>query len=350
MKVLVTGGAGYIGNMIAWSLLDAGYQPIVLDSLITGKREFVENIPGLIFYEGDIGNKSLVRDILDDHPDLRTVIHCAALVVVPESTAEPARYYRENVSKSVDFFEVLANRGGMTVVFSSSASIYGMVPDFKVTEDAPLAPSSPYARTKYMMEMVLSDFCAAYDLRGLALRYFNPIGADPQLRTGGHLRNPSHVLAKIVNAALGIEAEFQITGTNWPTRDGSGIRDYIHVADLARAHVQAAEKVANPKFFETSQNSANAGTLPSSGLRYQVINLGTGQGVTVQELVDAFRSVWKKPFEAKTAPARPGDVAGAFADTGKAGRLLGWECRYTSAEAIKSELDWREARKSKLGY
>jgi len=190
--------------------------------------------------------------------------------------------------------------------------------------------------------MVLQDFCAAYDLRGLALRYFNPIGADPKLRTGGYVKNPSHVLAKLVNAALGIEGTFMITGTDWPTRDGSGIRDYIHIWDLARAHVLAAEAMEAGKLYLPAAN-------PTSH-QYQVINLGTGNGVTVKELVQAFQQVWKKPVPVGEAPSRPGDVAGAFADISKADRLLGWKPELTTTQAIQAELDWREARKGVLGY
>jgi UDP-glucose 4-epimerase len=342
MKVLVTGGAGYIGNTIVRALVDKGHGAVILDNLVTGQRIFAESVPGVQFYQGDIADKKLVKQIFLDHPEINTVIHCAALIIVPESAEHPARYYRENVAKSVELFDTLVELGGKNLVFSSSASIYGTVDGFKVTESSPLNPGSPYARTKYMMEMVLQDFCAAYDLRGLALRYFNPIGADPKLRTGGYVKNPSHVLAKLVNAALGIEGTFMITGTNWPTRDGSGIRDYIHIWDLARAHVLAAEAMEAEELYRPEAQ-------PTSH-QYQVINLGTGNGVTVKELVEAFKVVWKKPVPVGEAESRPGDVAGAFADITKADRLLGWRPELTTAQAIQAELDWREARKGVLGY
>ncbi|NCN04908.1 MAG: UDP-glucose 4-epimerase GalE [Spirochaetales bacterium] len=343
MKVLVTGGAGYIGSTVVRALLDQGHSAVVLDSLVTGQRKFAEGVAGVKFYHGDIADRGIVKKIFLDNPEISTVIHCAALIIVPESADHPAKYYRENVAKSVELFDVLSELGGKNLVFSSSASIYGNVEGFKVTETSPLNPSSPYARTKFMMEMVLQDFCAAYDLRGLALRYFNPIGADPQLRTGGYVKNPSHVLAKLVNAALGIEGEFKVTGVDWPTRDGSGIRDYIHIWDLARAHVKAAEAIEAGGLFDRRDGDVTS-------LRYQVINVGTGNGVTVRELVDGFKQVWSGEVPVSEAPARPGDVAGAFADISKAQRLLGWSPELTTAEAIKAELDWREARKGILGY
>lgn len=358
MKVLITGGAGYIGNAIAQVLLDRGHTPIVLDNLATGKRELAQR-PGIIFHEGDIADRALVCRILDEHPDLRTVIHCAALIVVPESTMRPADYYRENVAKSVDLFETLAQRGGMNVVFSSSASIYGSVPGFRADESAPLEPSSPYARTKFMMEMILADFCAAYDLSGLSLRYFNPIGADPQARTGGYIENPSHVLARLVAAASEPGATFTITGTDWPTRDGSGIRDYIHVADLARAHLLAAEAVERPGFFAgpggagdgaASSRAGSGAATGTSAPRYTTINLGTGNGVTVKELVEAFRNVWPQPVNVTTGPPRPGDVAGAYADTTRAKLLLGWECEFSIEDAIRHEFAWRKRRREVWGY
>jgi UDP-glucose 4-epimerase len=234
MKILVTGGAGYIGSTTCSALIDAGHTPVILDSLVNGRREFTR---GRIFYEGDIADAALLKRIFAEHPDIACTIHFAALIVVPESVANPYEYYRENVGKSLDLFKTLSGLGCKRIIFSSSASIYDTVEGFMVREDSPLRPSSPYARTKYMMEMVLEDMCRAYGMKGIALRYFNPIGADPGMRTGPYDPAPTHVLGKMVSAALGKLDTFQITGTDWPTRDGTGIRDYIHIWDLARAHV-----------------------------------------------------------------------------------------------------------------
>ena len=223
MKVLISGGAGYIGSTIASALLDGGHTPVLLDSLVTGRREFTKN---RIFYEADIADRAMVRQIFSEHPDIEATIHCAALIVVPESVAKPYEYYKENVVKSMEFFKLLAELGQKRVVFSSSAAVYDVVPGFMVTEESPLRPLSPYSRTKYMMEMVLKDFCCAYGLNAIALRYFNPIGADPKMRTGLHIRYPSHLIGKLVEVALGREPVFNLTGIDWPTRDGSGI--HVH--------------------------------------------------------------------------------------------------------------------------
>lgn len=337
MKVLVTGGAGYIGSTICSALKDTGHTPIILDSLVTGRAEFTR---GHIFYQGDIADRAIIEQIFREHPDIFATIHCAALIVVPESVAMPYEYYRENVAKSLEFFHLLKELDHGRVVFSSSASIYDIVPGYMVTEEAPLRPGSPYARTKYMMEMILKDFSVAYpEIHGIALRYFNPIGADPQLRSGVHVKNPSHVVGKLVDVALGKLPEFQITGTDWPTRDGTGIRDYIHVWDLAMAHVQAVEQFS--QIFERAGQP---------GSRYVVINLGTGHGVTVRELVNAFEKVYGKTINKVEAPPRPGDVAGAYANADTARRLIGWEAKLPIEKGIEDALRWGEARRNILPY
>ncbi|MBI4928264.1 MAG: UDP-glucose 4-epimerase GalE, partial [Anaerolineae bacterium] len=319
MKVLITGGAGYICRPICSALEDAGHTPVILDSLVTGRPEFTR---GRIFYQSDIADEAALERIFREHPEIQTTIHCAALIVVPESVEKPYEYYTENVAKSLQLFRTLNRLGCKGLVFSSSASIYDVVPGFMVTESAPLKPSSPYARTKYMMEMILQDFAAAYPMKAIALRYFNPIGADPQMRSGIHVKNPSHVLGKLVDTALGRIPQFEITGVDWPTRDGSGIRDYIHVWDLAQAHVMAVEQ------FDQVFARLDSPT------RYAVINLGTGQGVTVRELVTAFEKVYGQTINKVEKPPRPGDVAGAYANADTARRLLGWEARLPIEQGI----------------
>jgi UDP-glucose 4-epimerase len=190
-----------------------------------------------------------------------------------------------------------------------------------------------------MMEMVLRDFCAAYGMRGIALRYFNPIGADPKMRSGIHVERPSHVLGKLVDVALGNLPYFELTGVDWPTRDGSGIRDYIHVWDLAAAHLAAVTNF-DAVFARAGNPSDN----------YLVINLGTGRGVTVREIVAAFENVFGKKVPLREMPPRPGDVAGAFANADTAGRLLGWEATSSIEQGIASALKWGEVRKNILGY
>ena len=334
MKYLITGGAGYIGSTICSALEDRGHTPIIMDSLVTGRIEFTR---GRIFYQADIADWAALQRIFKEHADIQGTIHCAALIVVPDSVAHPYDYYKENVSKSMELFHHLSQLGYPRLVFSSSASIYDVAPGFMVTEQSPLKPQSPYARTKYMMEMVLEDFCRAYGLKGIALRYFNPIGADPQMRSGIYVRNPSHVLGKLVAVALGKEPVFNITGTQWPTRDGTGIRDYIHVWDLAQAHLNAIEQF--DAIFSRAQTTGNS---------YLVINLGTGRGVTVREIVAAFEQVYGQKINTREMPPRPGDVAGAYANADTARRLLGWEARLPIEQGIRDALKWGEMREKVL--
>lgn len=336
MKVLVTGGAGYIGSTTASALADAGHQPIILDSLAVGPRQFAQLHP---FYEGDIADTELVRRIFTEHPDIAATIHFAARIVVPESVQDPYLYYQENVVKSLELFKTLDEVGCRRIIFSSSASIYGHVEgeDYCVREDSPIRPDSPYARTKYMMEMVLEDMCRVMGYKGLALRYFNPLGADPKMRTGPYDPSPSHVLGKMLAVAAGKEPVFSITGTDWNTRDGSGLRDYLHVWDLALAHVAALEH------FDS--------VFDAVGGRYVPINLGSGTGVTVRELVAAFERVLGREIPKQEAPPRPGDVPGAFASVERAHKLLGWQTTLTIDQAIADALKWmNEARPSVLGY
>lgn len=332
MKVLVTGGAGYLGPITAKALERSGHVPVVLDSLVTGRREFVGD---RIFYEGDIADHDLIARIVRDHPDLAGTIHMAARVVITESVEQPGLYYRENVVKSLALFESLAELGVPDVVFSSSASVYGLVDDFEVDEGGPLDPQSPYARTKLMMEQMLADLSGAGRLRSVTLRYFNPIGADPDLETGIHVAQPTHVLGQLVAAARGSQEAFTITGTDYPTRDGTGLRDYIHVWDLARAHVAALEH------FDDA--------VTDSGSSSAVINIGTGSGVTVRELLSAFERAYGGPVRVLEGDRRPGDSAGAFANVDRARRLLGWEAQHDLVEGIRSALDWAERRSSVLG-
>lgn len=336
MKVLISGGAGYIGSTIASALLDGGHTPILLDSLVTGRREFTKD---RIFYEADIADRAVVRQIFSEHPDIYATIHCAALIVVPESVSKPYEYYKENVVKSMEFFKLLADLGQKRVVFSSSAALYDVVPGFMVTEESPLRPLSPYSRTKYMMEMVLKDFCAAYGLNAIALRYFNPIGADPKMRTGLHIRYPSHLIGKLVEVALGREPVFTLTGVDWPTRDGSGIRDYIHVWDLAQAHIKAVER-----FDSVIEQGAD------EEAPYTVINLGTGHGVTVKEFVVAFEQVYGQKLPISLQPPRPGDVAGAYANADKAAQLLGWKAELPIEQGIADALKWGKVRDTIIHY
>lgn len=329
MLILITGGAGYIGSTVASACEDAGHQVVILDDFSTGRREFIGDRK---LYEGDIADAALLDRIFTEQK-IDAVVHCAAKIVVPESVEDPLGYYENNVAKTVTLLEGLQRNGVERFLFSSSASIYAPDENFVVTEQSPLSPGSPYARTKFMSEMVLEDFTKASDVRVLSLRYFNPIGTDPKLRSGQQLEHPTHVLAKLLEAWSKGET-FTVTGVDWPTRDGSGIRDFIHVWDLARAHVAALEG------FDKATAEDH----------YQVFNIGTGNGVTVKELAASFEAISGDPLKVQFGPARPGDVAGVYTVSSKAKDILGWEAQLSEQDAVRDAIAWLPVRKEMLGY
>lgn len=327
MKALITGGAGYIGSTVATACLEAGIDTVILDDLSTGRRDFAE---GRNLYVGDIADVDLLEQITTEHPDIDVVVHCAARIVVSESVTDPLGYYDANVGKTITLLRSLREAGIMRVVFSSSAAVYFGETGDGVDEAAPVAPSCPYATTKSMVENILADAAHAGELRAIALRYFNPIGADPRLRTGLQNPTPSHALGKIMQARASGEP-FTITGTDWPTRDGSGLRDYIHVWDLALAHVAAVQR------FDAVSPASDP---------FRIINVGTGGGVTVRELVDAFERVTKQPLAVVEAPRRAGDQAGAFAIVDRASELLGWKAERSVDDGVRDALAWADRLRS----
>jgi UDP-glucose 4-epimerase len=333
MKALITGGAGYIGSTIASYMVDNGHTPVLLDSLVKGREEFTG---GRIFYKGDIGNTELLMRIVSEHPDIACTVHCAALIVVPESVSDPYLYYRENVAKPLEMMKALVDLGSKDFIFSSSASIYQPEGDFQVDESSPTGAKSPYGYTKIALEHVFEDFCRAYGMRCISLRYFNPIGGDPNYRSGPYDPNPSHLLGNLVEVAGGRKPTMEINGVDWPTRDGTAIRDYIHIWDLARAHTLALERFENVMADEPSG--------------YSVINLGSEKGVTVKEFVNAFEEVAGKTLKKVETPPRPGDAVGAYASSARAKELLRWKPELSIQEGIRDALAWDEKRKGMLGY
>jgi UDP-glucose 4-epimerase len=324
MKILITGGAGYIGSTIASACVDSGIQPVILDDLSTGCRQFVSSHP---FFHGDIADGRLVDDVFAAHPDIYAVVHCAARIVVPDSVREPIAYYRNNVGKTIDLVAHLERNGCRRLLFSSSASVYAPDPTGWVDEQSRLAPTSPYARTKAITEMALEDFARGQGFGVLSLRYFNPIGADPRLRSGPQHPEPSHVVGRLL-AAFTHDQPFYLTGVDYPTRDGSGIRDYVHVWDLARAHVAGVLR-----FDELAPQG-----------RYEVINIGTGRGTTVRELATAFEEVVGRPLTIVETAARAGDVVGCYASCDKAVRLLGWRPVFDVRDGLHHAIQWDAVR------
>ncbi|KJS58022.1 UDP-glucose 4-epimerase GalE [Streptomyces rubellomurinus] len=329
-KFLIAGGAGFIGSSIASKLIDEGHQVVILDSLVTGRREFTSGRP---FYEGDIADGALVDRIFEQHPDIDAVVNCAALIVVPDSVADPLGYYEANVAKGIQFISHLVRNHCTRLLFSSSGSIYKASDDFTVDENSPTDPLSPYSRTKEIFEQILRDIAAAGQLQVVSLRYFNPIGADPQLRSGLQIRQPTHALGAMI-ACHHADKPFHITGTDYPTRDGSGIRDYIHVWDLADAHLKALLD------FDTVTRDAGG---------YQVINVGTGTGTTVRELVAAFETATGRHLDVVETDRRPGDAAGVYTRSTRAGDLLGWKPQHTIEDGIRDSLAWVAKRDTVIG-
>lgn len=324
MKVLVTGGAGYIGSTVASALSDAGYLPVILDSLVQGQKSFVSRHP---FYVGDISDSSILEKIFFDHPDISVLMHFAALIDVEESMRLRSLYYSENLFKATILTRWVQERGVRHVIFSSTAAVYeGSAGFIGLTEDAPVQPLSPYARSKLMFESVLQDMCVESKSSAVALRYFNPIGADLALRSGPYKTDPSHILGKLTSLATQGGGEFVINGDDYPTRDGTPIRDYIHVWDLAQAHVAALRYVTGPE-------------KPAGDLT--IINVGSGLGVTVRECVEAFLTVTGLPIVVRVGARRAGDTAGAYADTTRARNLLGWQPLLNLEQGIRDALTWQ---------
>ncbi|MDR1533384.1 MAG: UDP-glucose 4-epimerase GalE [Clostridiales bacterium] len=330
MKVLVTGGAGYVGSVICSALLDNDVTPVVLDSLVTGRNEFVH---GKLFYEGDIGDRALVGKIFSEHPEIAISIHCAEKAAVDQSVAAPYDYYINNVEKSIELFKYLCDCGCKKIIFSSSGAIYDDTVGYMVTENSPIKPRSPFAKTKYISEMILQDFACAYGMRCISLRHFNPVGADPKLRSGIQPRNPSGIIGKLLDVANGREKAFKIAGKDWGTRDDTCIRDYVHVWDVAMAFVQAARNFDSA--FEKYEG--RDGFLP--------INIGSGIGVTVKEFIFAFENIYGEKINISYTDRRPGDVAGTYANTTRAKNLINWKSTLTIEEAVLDAIRWDEGRR-----
>jgi len=321
MSVLVTGGAGYIGSHMALELFDAGERTVVLDNLSTGLAPAVPSDAELI--EGDIGDQGLVRDIIEGR-GVDSIIHFAGSIVVPDSVADPLGYYLNNTVKSRALIETAVKCGVRHFIFSSTAAVYGMTGDQPVAEDAPLAPISPYGSSKRMTEIMLADAANAHDFAYVALRYFNVAGADPQGRAGQSTRRATHLIKVACETALGKRNHIQVFGTDYPTRDGTCIRDYIHVTDLTRAHLAALRHLR-------------------AGGASDVFNCGYGRGYSVLEVIDAVERASGRSFEVRLGPRRPGDPAVVIAATDKVRTLLGWVPQHDRLDAMVFQaLRWEQ--------
>jgi UDP-glucose 4-epimerase len=320
MSVLVTGGAGYIGSHAVLALKDAGFNVCVVDTLITGFRWAVP--PEVAFYHGDIADEALIDRICAEQK-IKAVMHFAGSVVVPESVANPLKYYLNNTVKTCSLIESLVRNNVGVMIFSSTAAVYGIPERIPVAEDSPTQPINPYGMSKLMSEAMLRDCAAAHPLRYAALRYFNVAGADPQGRTGQSTKAATHLIKVAAEAALGKRDHVAIFGTDYPTPDGTGVRDYIHVSDLAEAHV-----IALRAMLESQTPSLT-------------LNCGYNRGFSVQEVLDAMDRVAKSRIKRVVNPRRAGDPAALVADNNALLNTLSWQPRYGNLDFIaKTALDW----------
>ncbi len=322
MSVLVTGGGGYIGSHMVWHLTDADEDVIVLDDFSTGFDWAVP--PEARIVTGDCGDQELLSRIFAENR-VDAIIHFAGSIIVPESVAEPLRYYFNNTVKSRALIESAVKAGVPHIIFSSTAAVYGTPAVFPVPEDAPLAPESPYGRSKLMTEMMLADASAAHGFTYAALRYFNVAGADPKGRTGQSTRGATHLIKVASETALGKREAITVFGDDYPTPDGTCIRDYIHVTDLVAAHADALRYLR-----------AGGGNL--------VVNCGYGRGFSVLEVLETVRNVSGRDFPVALGPRRPGDPATIVASPALIVERLGWQPRHADLDGIvDSALRWEEA-------
>ena len=321
MSTLVTGGAGYIGSHTVHALVDEGETVVVVDNLSTG---FLQSLPPQVpLVVGNIGDSDLISGVIAEH-DVDAIIHFAGSIVVPESVADPLAYYSNNTSNSRTLIETAVKGGVEYFIFSSTAAVYGDPAQIPVSEDTPTLPMSPYGRSKLMTEWMLQDAGAAHDLRFAALRYFNVAGADPLMRTGQSTPAATHLIKVAVQTALGMRPSMQVFGNDFPTPDGTGVRDYIHVSDLAGAHAEAL------RYLRNRGNST-------------ILNCGYGHGFSVLEVIEMVKRVSGIDFKVEIAPRRAGDPAQIVAASDRIRAALGWTPRFDDLETIVSHaLAWEK--------
>ena len=333
-KILVTGGLGFIGSHTAVELQNEGFEVVIIDDLSNSSEAMLDGIVAItgqrpVFEKFDLCDKAKARNFFARHKDIEGVIHFAASKAVGESVANPLLYYENNLGVLINLLQELCKKQQAGFIFSSSCTVYGQADKLPISEDAPVKPAaSPYGNTKQVGEEIIRDVCRATPrLAAISLRYFNPIGAHPSLAIGElPLGAPQNLLPFITQTAIGLRKQLAVFGDDYATPDGTCIRDYIHVVDLARAHVAALQRLVNHENRES----------------LEVFNLGTGKGNSVLEVIRSFERVSGKKLNYRIAPRRAGDVPQAWADTGKANAVLGWKARFSLDEAVKSAWDWEK--------
>lgn len=321
--ILVVGGAGYIGSHTNKALNAAGYKTVVFDNLSTGHRRLVRWGK---FFKGDLANPLALARCFEKY-DIDAVMHFAAFTAVGESVVNPAKFYSNNVSNTINLLNAMKHAGVKKMVFSSSAAVYGEPVKVPITENHPLLPLNPYGRTKLVMEQAMADYSAAYGLNYIALRYFNAAGADPECETGEDHSHETHLIPLVLDAAAGVRKEIYVFGSNYDTPDGTCLRDYIHVSDLAQAHIMALRHI--------NRSGISGG-----------FNLGNGKGFSVLDVIKVAKKVTGKDISIKMAARRAGDPASLVASSARIKKMLGWSPRYSDLETIITHAwAWHKERK-----
>ncbi len=330
MSILVTGGTGYIGSHTVVELLNKGEAVIIVDNLSNSKECVVDRIEKItgkrpVFIKCDLLDREALDKVFNSYPDINSVIHFAGLKAVGESCSLPLKYYHNNLTGTFNLLSSMMEHKVWKIVFSSSATVYGLPKTVPIKEDFPLSTTNPYGETKLMIERILKDTCAAYpELSACVLRYFNPIGAHESGLIGEDPRGiPNNLLPYISKVAAGKLKELSVFGNDYDTPDGTGVRDYIHVVDLSLAHLKALEYTERMKGID-------------------FINVGTGNGYSVLEMVEAFGKVWGSPVKYKIAPRRPGDIGECYADPTKAYEVLGWRAERDLMRMCEDAARWQK--------
>jgi UDP-glucose 4-epimerase len=334
VKILVTGGLGFIGSHTVVELQNKGFEVVIIDNLSNSSREVLDGITKITgkkseFIKMDLRDKADVIDFFKTHKEVSGVIHFAASKAVGESVEKPLLYYENNLGTLVYILQELLKKGESHFIFSSSCTVYGQADELPITESAPVkSAESPYGNTKQIGEEIIRDTCKVKkELQAIALRYFNPVGAHASGEIGElPLGVPQNLIPYITQTAMGMRDQLSVYGDDYPTKDGTAVRDYIHVVDLAKAHVIALQRLIDKK------NESN----------YEVFNIGTGTGSSVLEVIESFEKVTGKKLKYKIVGRREGDVVAAYADTTKANEELGWKAEKTLDEALDSAWKWEQ--------
>ena len=340
MKILVTGGLGYIGSHVVVELQNLGYDVVIVDNLSNASLNVLENITSITgkqpaFHKLDVSDKNALFTFFKNHEDIGGIIHFAAFKAVGESVLNPLKYYENNINSLVYLLQNIQERN-VSFIFSSSCTVYGQADVLPVTEDSPVKPAeSPYGNTKQIGEEIIKETCKVNsNLKAISLRYFNPIGAHESAKIGElPLGVPQNLVPYITQTAIGLREQLSVFGKDYPTRDGTAIRDYIHVVDLAKAHVASLKRLL----------------LNEADTNYEYFNVGTGDGSTVMEVVTAFEKATGEKLNYKFKERRSGDVIAAYADTTKVSETLAWEAKYSLEESLLSAWNWeKQVRKSDI--